>query len=414
MHEHSRTEWTSGLDAYGAIMGGLLPLGLVIGNIGFELIIATVGCAWIVRSILNSGNAWPALLRHPLVLPWLAWLASVYISLLWNGAGGKGWMHDLALVRYFLYVAALIDISGRRAVFKYFLIGMAAAVVWGLGNMLLAYAVGYDIFGRSLSRYSWKIKDAGRIASVAAYVGPYFLTWSLFDRQLLPRRRKLIAIVGLIALGQVFFIHVRTVEVAVSAGLGVAWVYATHQRAGTIYAVLLCAGAAMLAGLIIAFGPHFDLASIYDRIGYWKVGWVMWKENPLFGVSVSNWQEAYRVMAASKAVSPFVAPDGQAWKALEAAHAHSLYLQIVSSTGLVGMFSFAWLFVNALRMVWHKRPVCGYAMLTWPVVFLVIGITGWNIYGSQYQSLFAFFMTLTAVCKMPRSAAVYPERVDRS
>ena len=41
--------------------------------------------------------------------------------------------------------------------------------------------------------------------------------------------------------------------------------------------------------------------------------------------------------------------------------------------------------------------LCGHAMLTWPVVFLAIGLTGWNIYGAQYQTLFAYFATLTGV-----------------
>jgi hypothetical protein len=34
------------------------------------------------------------------------------------------------------------------------------------------------------------------------------------------------------------------------------------------------------------------------------------------------------------------------------------------------------------------------APIAWPVVFLTIGITGFNIYHSWYQALFAFFMVL--------------------
>ncbi len=397
MHEHIRLKWAAGLDGYCAVMGGLLPLGLVIGNVGFELVVSTVVLFWIVRSVIVRQNPWPKLFKQPLVIPWLAWLAIVYISLLWNGAGNKGWGHDIALIRYFLYVAALIDISGRKPLLKYFLIGMAAAVLWGLINTLLAYAIGFDMFGRSLNRYSWKIKDASRISSVAAYVGPFFIVWGLFDRRLLPAGRALVVMVGAIAMGQLFFIQVRTVEVAAITGIFAACIYVIHKRFGVIYTLSLGVGGAVMLWLFLRFGPKINLDSIYDRIGYWKVVWTMWRENPILGVSVSGWQDAYKAMASSNAISPFIDPAGRSWKALEAAHAHSLYLQILSSTGLLGLAGFLWLFVAGLRLVIRKIKICGHALLTWPVIFLVIGLTGWNIYGSQYQTLFAFFMALTVV-----------------
>lgn len=392
-----RERWSERLDLLGTVMGSLVPTGLIIGNAGFESMMALTVVFWIARCFVAREN--PAgLVRHPIVLPWLAWLASVWLSLFVNGPGSKGWAHDVALLRFLLYVAALIDISGRRPVFRYLLAGMAAGVLWGLANTLLAYGFGYDIFGKPLARYSWKIKAASRIASLAAYAGPFFLAWGVLDSGLDRSRRVLVLGIAVIALAQIVKVNIRTVEVAAVAGIAAYLVYAAERYAGRWAAASLVGVGVVGAGLVIVFGPAVDLSSIYDRIGYWKVVWAMWKTHPLVGVSVSAWQDAYQAIAASDVTTPFIDPAGRSWKALKTTHAHSLFFHLISCTGLTGLTAFAWLFVNCVRQVLRRLAACGHALLTWPVVFLVIGLTGWNIYGSQYQTLLAYFAALTAVC----------------
>lgn len=395
MQHDKRKLWAARLDGFCAVTAGLVPLGLVIGNVGFEATIAMTGCFWIVRSLLARWNPIPRLVKHPLIIPWLAWLGSVLVSLLWNGPGGKGWGHDVALVRYFIYVAAVFDISLRKPVFKYLLIGLGAGIVWGLANTLLAYAIGHDLFGRPLSRYSYKIKDAGRIASLAAYVGPFFLAWGSLGKDLGPLKRLAVLAIGVIAMIQIFHIQIRTVEIAAAAGMFAYIIYIAKRFGGWLIMGVATAALGLFAWLFVRFGPQVNLWSLYDRMGYWKVVWEMWREHPIVGVAVSAWQDVYKEMAASDKVAPFVSPDGRIWKAVEVTHAHNLVLHILSCTGLLGLASFGWLFVNTVRMVIGRLDICGHALLTWPVVFLVIGLTGWNIYGAQYQTVFAFFIALT-------------------
>ena len=397
MQHNKREIWAARIDAFCAVAAGLVPLGLVVGNVGFEAVIALVGFLWMVRSFLARSNPIPRLIKHPLIIPWLAWLGSVVISLLWNGPGGKGWGHDVALVRYFLYVAAVFDISRRRAVFKYLLMGLGAGIVWGLANTLLAYAIGYDLFGRPLIRYSYKIKDAGRIASLAAYAGPFFLAWGSLGKNLKPLNRTAVLTVGIIAMVQIFHIHIRTVEAAAVAGIFVYLVYIAKRYGGRIVMGVTIGVSGLLIWLFVQFGPQVDFWSLYDRMGYWKVVWAMWREHPIVGVAVSAWQDVYKEMAVSDTIAPFVSPDGRIWKAVDVTHAHNLVLHILSCTGILGLASFGWLFVNAVRLVVRRLDLCGHALLTWPVVFLVIGLTGWNIYGAQYQTVFAFFIGLTGV-----------------
>jgi hypothetical protein len=397
MTDEKKIRWGSHLDSLCSVAGGLLPLGLVIGNTAFELIIALVGLLWMIRCVLMKSNPIPQLLKHPVVIPWLAWLASVFISLLWNGPGGKGWGHDIALVRYLFYVAALIDLSGRRPVFKYLLVGMAAGILWGLFNTILAYLIGHDVFGRPLLRYSFKVKDASRIASIAAYAGPFFLGWGAAARNMTVKRRMCLLLIGLIAMFQVFHIHIRTVEIAAVAGVMAFSLYVVKRYAGLLPAFLLLVMMCVSIWGFAKFGPRVNLASTYYRISYWKVAWEMWKGKPLLGVSVSAWQESYRETAASGKVKAFISPDGRRWKQEDVNHAPSLFFPIFSCTGILGLSAFCWLFINMMRLVIKKRELCGHALLTWPVVFMVIGLTGWNIYGAQYQTIFAYFAALTGV-----------------
>jgi O-antigen ligase len=173
--------------------------------------------------------------------------------------------------------------------------------------------------------------------------------------------------------------------------------YAVRRYAGLLYTILLAGLICVSIFGLIRFGPRVDLDSTYDRIGYWKVVWAMWQEHPILGVSVSAWQDVYKETAASDRVKPYISPDGRSWKHREVTHAHNLFFHLISCTGILGVASFCWLFVNCIRLVICKIDLCGHAMITWPVVFFVIGLTGWNIYGAQYQTIFAYFAALTGV-----------------
>ena len=67
---------------------------------------------------------------------------------------------------------------------------------------------------------------------------------------------------------------------------------------------------------------------------------------------------------------------------------------IISCSGLLGLAAFVGLFVTAVRSIFKDFDGYRVALVSWPVVFLTIGITGFNIYHSWYQALFGFFMVL--------------------
>lgn len=405
MDQEKKQIWADRLDSFGAVFGGFLPLGLVIGNFAFELVIALVGLQWLVRCVLMKNNPIPGFFKHPILFPWLAWLVCVFLSFLWNLPGGKGLGHDVVLLRYFLYVAAMIDIATRRPVLKYLVIGMGAGILWGFFNTVLAYLIGHDVFGRPLWRYDFKFKDAHRFASLATFTGPFFLAWGIFGLGLTLKKRVFILLISYIALNQLFHAHIRTYEIAAVFGIMVLGVHAVKRYAGLLPAIL----ALLLVGVSIwgfaRFGPRVDLRSTYDRFGIWKVVLAMGQEKPILGVSVAGWQDAYKEKVNSETVQPYIAPDGLKWQNGNPYHAHNLFLQLFSSTGILGLGAFTWLFFNLVRLVFRKQDLYGYALLIWPVVFLTIGLTGWNIYGAQNQTLFAFFAAMTGVAAKIKSVS---------
>ena len=386
------------LDRFCVITGSLVPVGLVIGNVSFETMIGLVGGGWVIRSLLMRENPLRYHTKHSLLFPWFALLMSIALSLLINGPGSKGWAHDLVFIRYLLFFWALSDISHRRPVAKFMVMGLAAGVGWAVINTLCAYLVGYDLLGKPLIRYTGKLKEASRISGMTAYAAPFFLTWGILDKKLSAKMRGLILFIGLLAVAQLLQTHVRTAILSSVAGLLYAVVYFIRRRVSTRMAVGSVLILVLVVVLFFSFSRMWNLETVYDRIYYWKVTWAMWQEHPVVGVGISSFQDAYKAMAASGKVGEFVSPNGVTYHLSEQTHAHNIFFMLISCTGILGFSAFCWLFVNCVRMVHTQLEGIRMGLVSFPAVFLTIGMTGFNIFHSWYQALFSFLFVLIA-CK---------------
>jgi len=389
-------QWALSLDRFCMVIGSLLPVGIIVGNAGFESIIALVDIAWILRWVALQENPFPKeTIMHPLIRPWMLWFGTILVSLLINGQGIDGWVHDIVYIRYLLFVVALIDISQRLPVQKYLILGLVAGVVWAAINILSAHMIGYDLFGRPLSRYVGKLKESARIAGLFAYVAPFFLGWAALDKTMSLKWKFFVACVGILALTLVFQTHIRTAFLASVAGIATFSAYFIYKKSKWAI-IILTLFFAVFAFLAMPRLPYFkDLSSIYDRIYIWKVALAMWQEHPLFGVGVASFQDVYKSVAASGIVAPFYAPDGHIFNCPEAMHAHNLFLMLLACGGIAGFCMFLWLFVNAVRLVCTHTDGWRLGLIPWPVVALLIGLTGSSIYHNWYQAVFAYFIVLT-------------------
>jgi O-antigen ligase len=397
MSNFAQKTWPYRLDSFCMFTGSLVPLGIVIGNAGFESMIALTGLCWIVRCFAAKKNPLKKTAVHPLVLPWLFWLAVIFISLLINGAGTKGWAHDFVLIRYLIYAAALIDISERRPVFKYMLTGLGAGIIWGALNTLSAHLIGFDFLGKPLARYLGKLKEPARISSIAAYAAPFFLSWALLDRSLSKKKKFFLISIGVLGLIEIFLFKIRTVYIASLSGLFFLIIYINRKRFLLLFALFAAVIMGFYSLFLFDIKPNINLRSFYDRIYIWKVSGKIWAENPVVGSGVSGWRDTYTDIATSEKVPSYTAPDGSVWRQTKAYHAHNLILMIMSASGSLGLFTFLWLFINVVRGVFKDTEKWRAGLIVWPAVFLVIGLTGWNIYASQYQTIFAFFTAMTGI-----------------
>jgi O-antigen ligase len=389
------------------LTGALLPIGIIIGNVAFEAVIALVDIAWIIRWVLVKESPFQKkIILHPLILPWLLWFGTIIISLLIHGQGIAGWAHDVVYIRYLFFVAALIDVSERLPVHKYLIIGLGAGAAWAAINILSAYTLGYDLFGRPLLRYVSKLKESARIAGLFAYIAPFFLGWAVLDRTMTAKQRMLAVSVGILALALVFQTQIRTALLASAVGIAafIAYLIYTKSRVAMITLTLVCAGGAILA--LPRIESFTDLGSTYARIYIWKVALQMWQDNPLFGVGVASFEAVYKSIAASGLVAPYTAPDGAIVSLPEALHAHNLFLMLLACNGVVGLCMFLWLFANAVRLIFRRLDGWRFGLIAWPCVMIVIGLTGWNIYHGWYQAVFAYFIVLVGCANGKKETVV--------
>lgn len=394
--EDRRQHLADRLDHVIAILGAITPCGIVFGNLVFESAVGLAGFLWISRSVLARDNPLGRMLKNPVTLTWTLWYAAVVAAMIYNGPGSKGAMHDVVFIRFLLFVMALTDVGMRRPIGKYLAIGLGAGVMLAAANTTTAYLMGQDLIGKPLTRYTEKLKEASRISGIAAYAAPFFLAWGLFDKSASANRRVLGMVIGVLAFAQVMQTRVRTSILGALAGLIFATLYYNRKR--LTKKVLAILGGAVVAVAAFFFAAHkmWDLTSLYDRVYFWKVAWFIFNENPVLGVGVSSFQDIFAQVAQSGQVAGFVAPTGRVFMAAEQTHAHNLFFMLLACTGAVGTLAFLLLFSSATVRVFKDHAAIRTGLIAFPVVLVVIGLTGFNIFHSWYQALVAFFMIFAA------------------
>ncbi len=396
--------WGFKLDRSCAILGGAIPVGIILGTTAFELVIGLIGILWVVRQVLTGTKLFAGSLKNPMILPWIALLVSVYISAIANYRGIHGLAENFLFFRYPLCVLALIEIAQRLPLHRYLLKGLTIGIVLAIVNTIMAHVAGFDMIGRPLARYTGKLKEAARFSGLAAFAGPFFLAWGLDENRLGRLQRILLIGLGLSSLILVLQFDIRTAELAVMAGCFAALLLYVVRRFSWGWAL-------MIAVLIISAAVFYFvvnkpyLGSFYDRIHIWKVAWAIWLENPIVGVSITGYRDAYREMITSGPLSRFAytTPDGSVYDGMVdgtiefTSHAHSLVFMLLSATGLLGLSAFGWLLVTIIVRLIKSFSDWRSGLIAWGIAFLVIGIAGYNIFDAWYTTLFVFFTVILAV-----------------
>jgi O-antigen ligase len=386
----------SAMDRWIAVIGSMIPICLVLGVVVYEAFISLTGLVWLISRLKFPADG-KHIVHNALFWPILSWFGVVLLSRLVNWGTPFQLAHDFAFIRFPLFAVAMWDVSKRIPVHRYIIGGLLAGIVYALLNLLSAQIIGHDLIGKPLSRYVGKLNEGARIGGFCAYAAPFLILWGGGDHTLDQRRRLGIVVFGIIAVLLVISSQVRTAAMAAVVG----WVggffalmiLRRQLKAQSILALIALA-------VIGAWGVYRiqpSLASIYDRVYFWKVSWKLWTQNPLVGVGISSFNDAFRIVAESGMVADFAAPNGEVYHSVNPRHAHNLLLQLMACNGLLGLGAFGWIFTRAVQTVRNLPTPWHIGLLSWPFVCVMVGLTGWNIYDPFYTTLIFYFLVLISV-----------------
>ncbi len=407
-HRLSRISLAGRIDTACLFLGTLLPAAVFLGSAVFEPLLVIVGLLWLGR--MSAERTLPQLTYgcRSLVLPWFVWYGVIVVSLAWNGPGGKGWAHDIGMIRFPLFALAMLDISGRRDIARPLLYGLGGCVLLILLNLSMARYLGHDLLGNDWPRYAHKLKEGYRAAALLQYIVPFFFCWSLLDRTLSWKNRLVFLLLVSGGCWMLWEVGMRTALGATLGALYAAMLYAFRRRAPVLTMLLALGGMVFVFLLQFLLGndPQLGqkLSSLYHRFDIWKVCIQVWHRYPVLGSGISGFQEIYTEVAAASGVLADHRFLGRL-VASEATHAHNLVLMLLAATGLVGYLAFFWLFSSCIRSILKDYHGWRAGLLTWPVVLLISGLTGFNIYGSSYQAVLAFFIVLIGLPVQERQMA---------
>ena len=376
-----------------AIIGALLPLGIMVGPGGFESIIGLTSLIWIAGQFKFKNNPLETLLKEPCIKALIAVYISILISVLLNGGGEKGYLHDIVIIRHLFFIAAMIETSQRFPVFKYLFYGIVGGFVYAILNIAFVHIFNFDFMGKPLARYLEKEKEGVRYPTMLAFYTLFFLTWALFTITLKNKIRILISIAAITGLGFLTLFHIRTLHLALLSSLLFVLFYFMFKK--KTYLLIFC-GIAALVGLsyyLYTTNNFKDLSSVYARIFIWKTSFLLFYDNPLFGAGISSYMNAIVEIIQKLDIQPYIDPNGIHWFYKEGIyHAHNNILQILSCTGIIGFICSAWLSVVVLQATFKNISSHHIGFISWPILYFIISLAGFSIYTGWYLALASFII----------------------
>lgn len=393
--------WQYRIDQTVAVLGSSLPVALVLGVVAFEFFICLTGLVWLVSKTKFPIHFRNGIAANIIFWPIICWLGVIIACRVINGGNGYQFANDLVYIRYPLFLIAMLDLSTRIPVHRYLIAGLMAGIVYSVVNLLSAYLIGYDFIGKPLQRYTGKLKEGQKIAAFCAYAAPFLLIWSIFDRQLDKQKRLWIIIIGCTAIFLLISCRIRTASLAAIIGLVGGFlcqmVARKHLKIRTVLSLFFLA---CLGGWLVMWMQP-SLESLYDRFYDWKVSFQVWIQNPIFGVGISTFNDAFLKVAESGVVAPVVSPAGNVYHSTNPRHAHNLFLQLMACNGILGLGVFIWIYWTIAKIIRGSVDSWKAGLWSWPFICLAIGLTGWNIYDPFYATILFFFIALISVSSNP-------------
>lgn len=151
-----------------------------------------------------------------------------------------------------------------------------------------------------------------------------------------------------------------------------------------------------------------ERSSGHVRLEIWKTSWLIFKEHPILGVGINNFETAYRQTVPRVAFPPLE------WLV---AQPHSLYLALLTQTGLLGFAIFIWLtfsfFKLTVQSVKSNAPLAysaSSAAISAFSAILLHGLVDTPYFKNDLSVIFWILIALTAILIQPKSSHLEAEK----
>jgi O-antigen ligase len=317
---------------------------------------------WIVnrvreRSFGGRWDTWDSLIA--------AWIASGFVVAAFAGEpGGDEWRGPLDLLRYgsILWLTKRSRYSPRELAWIFG--ALVASTVVGLA---MAYAALWRGQGGGL-----QLNSVGHVNHTAIYVAIMLgvcFSWLFAAWRSWPAAGRALA-VGVIALLMVSLVHSASrgaigVGLAVPLVLAVAWWRRSRKPLLAAAAALVVTAIGLFAGGAEVLRKHDANVQANNMLAYraeiWSLATAAWREHPWFGTGMDNFGRVTPYRKRAEGAPPAQNPT----RALEFAHAHSLYFNTLAERGVVGSAALSAALLAWVFFLIRDRPVASADDETW-------------------------------------------------
>lgn len=386
----------------------LAPLTLLFGGVA-DAVVSAAAVIFLIRSAINRDIGWA---RQPWVLIGLA----IWLYLVGRGLASvdpeRSGVKALPWVRFVVFGAAVQFVLLRSAGMRRALLGsICVMALFGAADALFQFVVGYDITGRPKegNRLTGPLplKAIGMLLIFAGMPAIfYLLNTAVASVETIPKR-VWAAIGFLIIYAAVVLSGERMVLIQ---SLAVLFLYFVLVGRPSLRTAGIAVGLAfVVAGTMLALFPqirdrHLSTVTQIAKAGDSIYGQAMlagvevFKDNPVFGVGLKNFQSE-----CPKAVEDPVVKE----RACKLIHPHQMWIHIGAEAGLIGILAFLVLFYFALGpavmawRTWQVEPLLAGAAVSvllrlWPLS------TSGNFFSNWREAI--FWLMLGIATAVPRRA----------
>lgn len=346
----------------------------------------------------------PRLSDLPFFYPLLAFIVVAAVGILFGSASVREKIYDLSRMRFF-FIYAFLYFAFQTLHTRFNWIQLLAIVCAAIGVYgFVQHFVAIDLIrpeGKKVLLYAMQDEKIGPLvvgtfnhhltfANIYLLYACLFLALGLSGGQKTGQKLFLGSFLMLL----VAWTQSRMAWVAIPiAVLCIALRLAPKRALGVVGSTLVLLGAIyfLSPSLQQRFQEGFSTSqqlSYLPRVRLWHAQWEMFKERPLFGVGWNNNER----MAKQYIDKLYPEVENNFY-----GHAHSNLLQILSTTGVLGIIAFLWLWAKIFVSAFRLSTGLGLGIFAALVGYQVQGLTQWNFGDAEVMHNLMFLWALLAV-----------------